>query len=65
MKEQFKIPETVTMPILKREANIQNARWILRNVAINNPQEKAIQAKAAVKDWLAKNSFDPHSFFEF
>jgi len=64
MSEEFKIPMQVKMPPLKREANLYNAKWILRNVAINNPQEMAMQAKSAVKDWLVRNGYDSNGMLE-
>lgn len=63
-REEFKIPKNVKMPILRRIANIENARWILRNVSINNPQEQAMQAKSAVKDWLARTGNNNQHFLK-
>lgn len=63
-KEEFKIPKNVKIPILRRIANIENARWILRNISINNPQEQAMQAKAVVKDWLARTGNNNQHFLE-
>ena len=64
MKEEFKIPMIVKIPPLRRIANIQNARWILRNVRINNSQEYSAQAKSAVRDWLARNGYENDYFLE-
>lgn len=54
MKEEFKLPANANIPIMRKIANEANARWILRNVFINNPKEIAHEVKAIIKDWLAR-----------
>ena len=56
MQEEFNIPKYVDIPVMRRVATEANARWILRNVFIRNEPRIAHDAKAAVKDWLARNS---------
>ena len=55
-EQKFNIPKDMDIPVTRRDKNMVNARWLLRNIMFRNSEhEKINDTITMIKQWIRLN----------